>query len=160
MKKWGIALLLAFFVLSGAFAEYYPHKDAKVKIFFPDNWTVDGEPDLMEAYAPDSYALFVSTVLYNDDDLDAALSDVEGLLVEMFDNYDYYDEGIEDEVNGLWRFSMEGYGTMSGVNMEFLIYLYITPSNNYLLMIGFCASDYWESYEGDMYDIVDGVQPL
>ena len=160
MKKWGIALLLSLLVLSGAFAEYYPHSQAEVTIYFPDEWSVDGDPDLMEAYAPDSLAAFISTVVYSDEAKEEAWADVVGVLDEMFDSYDYYDEGVEDSINGLWRFSKIGYGTMSGIDMDFLIYLYKTPTDDYLLLIGFCVSDYWEDYEADLYAIVDGVKPL
>jgi hypothetical protein len=124
-----VVLMMGYIIV---FAGTYEHKNGGVSIWFPDNWRVTMEGDVLEAEAPTQDA-FAQLLMLDVDSLQQAINVYMKEMNGIMRNFRVTSEGENLEWNGLKVYYVEGEGRIEGVDMDTSVSL--TQSNRGIVMM-------------------------
>lgn len=135
MKKltWILAVLIIGYIFASAGT--YEHRNGGVSIWFPDNWRVTMDGDVLEAEAPTQDA-FAQLLMLDVDSLQEAINAYEREMSGIMRNFRITSEGENIEWNGLKVYYVEGEGRIEGVDFDTSISL-IQSNRGIVMMITF-----------------------
>lgn len=160
MKRFmlGMMFMILGFVL--VFGETYEHKEGGISIWFPDNWKVKAEENVLEADAPDEDAYVQLLMLEDVETMDAAIDALVKELDPIVKNFKLTNEGQEEKLNGLNFYLVEGEGMVEGVKMGVSVVLIATPKAQIGMMTLLCPEVVYKKYEKDFEKIIKNIKAI
>lgn len=160
MKK--LIIYIIFILTIGvtlSMAETFDHNAAGMSIWFPDDWTISTEGDMLEASTPDETAyiqlLALSDVKTMDEAVDLYMQEMDNFVK----NFKTIDEGENIEINGLNVFYVDGKGRVEGALMDISIALVVTKKA-IVMIIAFSTEESTARYAKDFEEIVSSVKAI
>jgi predicted Zn-dependent protease len=145
--------------LSLIYSEELVHETAKISIWYPDNWTMDSEEDNLMIADPDEEVVFVY-MLVEADEVEDALDAMDKELLSMVSDLQSTGEPQEDTLNGMNCIFMEAQGNVDKVGVDIGIFMFFTPAQKVLIVMGIVQSAAYEKHEETIGQIIQGIQPL
>lgn len=161
MKRFLTILLTVVFVMAPVVlnAETYKHQDGGISIWFPDNWKINTEENMLEATAPDDSAYAHLLVMGDVETLDAAVEAYGEELDAVVENFQPKSEGEMIKLNGMDGWVVEGTGIVEGVKLEVGIALLVTQKAIVMIMT-FNTPEAAQIYGKDFSNIINSIKPI
>jgi hypothetical protein len=159
MKRLIVLPLLLVFGILVLNAATYDHKDGGISIWFPDDWEVEIDGDVMEAEAPDDDAFLQMLVLPDVETMEAAIDIYTRELEGLIKDFRPTGEGQNIKHNGLDVFYIDGDGYIEGVMMDVSVSLVISPTA-ITMIITFNTKEAAQKYQEDFKGIVNSIKAL
>jgi hypothetical protein len=152
-----IFIVLAFVLVFGG---TYEHKEGGLSIWFPDNWKVKTEEDVLEADAPDEDAYVQLLMLEDAETMETAIDALVEELDPIVKNFKLTTEGQEEKFNGLSFYLVEGEGMVEGVKMGVSVVLIATPKDQIGMMTLLCPEVVYKKYEKDFEKMIKNIKAI
>ena len=158
MKKfvWILAVLMIGYIF--AFAGTFEHKEGGFSIWFPDDWNVTTEGDVLEAEAPTEDA-FAQLLMLEAESLEEAVNAYMGEMSEILNNFRVTSEGEDVEWNGLTVHYVEGEGRIQGVDMDAAVALIQAPGG-IVMMVTFNTEAAGKRYRRLLKQIAQSIRAV
>ena len=158
LKK--IVLGIVILMLSGLLctAGTHTHKDAGMSIWFPDDWKVTADGDMLEATSPGEHA-YVQLMALDVETLDDAVETYTKEIDKIVKNFKTTSEGENKEANGLSIFYIDGNGFVEGVKMDITIALAVTKKA-IVMIVAFSTDEHSDEHDEDIDDIYDSMKAI
>lgn len=160
MKRFMLGMMFIVLGFVMVFGETYEHKDGGLSIWFPDNWKIKTEENVLEADAPDEDAYVQLLMLEDVDTMDAAVDALVEELDPIVKNFKLTNEGQEEKFNGLSFYVVEGEGMVEKVKMGVSVVLIATPTEQIGMMILLCPEVVYKKYEKDFEKIIKNIKAI
>lgn len=141
------------------FAETLSHSTAGVHIWVPDDWSQDGDDNMLIAGDPNEEIIMVFGVL-EADAIDAAIEEMDKELSQIVADAEPVGEPEEVKINGMDALVMDGKGTVEGTPVDMGIALIATPNQKILLVFGVVESSAAAKHEATVEKIMTGIKPM
>lgn len=160
MKRMWLAAVIVVGMVLPAAAGVYTHPEGGLSIWFPDNWQVKPQENVLEADAPGGEAYVQLMMLDDAESLDAAVDSLVQELDPIIQDFQTTSDGEEITANGLKFFVVEGTGMVEGVKMEVSVALIGTRKGKIAMMLLFCPEVFAQKYEQDFNRIVQNIKAM
>lgn len=158
MRKLTLIIIVLVMGYIFAFAGTFEHKDGGFSIWFPDDWKVTTEGDVLEAEAPSQDA-FAQLLMLEAETLEEAVNAYMGEMNELLSNFKVTSEGEDLEWNGLTVYYVEGEGRIEGVDMDAGIALIQAPGG-IVMMVTFNTEEAGKRYRRLLKQIAQSIRAI
>lgn len=134
-------------------------EQAKISIWYPDNWRMQNDDDSVIVSDPDGDVVFFYKIL-DTDDLKKAVAEMHKELGDLVDNPRTADNPIEDKLNGMDRVFIDAGATVQKVPVALGIMLVFTPGKKILIVISMTPRSKSAEYEKIINRLITGVKPM
>ncbi len=158
--SYAVAAFAAASVFGAAlFADTLSHSTAGVNIWVPDNWSQEGDDNMLIAGDPNEEIIMVFGIL-EASEIDAAIEEMDRELSQIVENAEPVGEPEEVKINGMDAIVMDGKGSVEGTPVEMGIALIATPNKKILLVFGVVEATAAEKHEATVEKIMMGIKPM
>ncbi len=159
--KTKLAIGLLIFSLAGisCFADTFTHQTAGMSIWFPDNWKITTEGDMLEAIAPADDAYIQLMALEDVKTMEQAVDIYTEEIDKIVKNFKPISEGENIEINGLNVFYIDGEGYVEKVLMDISLSIIVTRKAM-VMVIGFSERASTEKYEKVFENIISSMKAV
>jgi hypothetical protein len=158
MKKFTLIFAILMIGSSIIPAATYEHRKGGVSIWFPDNWSVTADGDVLEAEAPTQDA-FAQLLMLDVNTLEQAVDVYMREMSDIMSNFRITSEGEDIEWNGLRIYYVEGEGRLQGVDMDTSVSL-IQSNRGIVMMITFNTEEAGKRDRGLHKKIVQSIRAI
>ncbi len=159
MKKIVLGIMVIVMGCLMVSAETYQHKEGGISIWFPDNWKINMEEDLLDATAPDEDAFIQLLILTDVESIEAAVEAYDSELSQIITNYKETQEAQEFEVNGMNGVMLGGEGKIEGIKMEVGVAI-IETKKAYVMLMWYNTPESNPKYEKSYDKIVNSIKSI
>jgi hypothetical protein len=137
----------------------YENKVGGISIWFPDDWEVVSEEELISADAPDGDAFTVLEVLDDVDELSATLDIYGDVLEEYIEDFETQGDPQETEVNGLPAYLIKGQGVVEDEpwNAEVVI---LQTGKAFVMVVNSASADQQKKYSPIFEQVVRSLKKI
>ncbi|MCP5104774.1 MAG: hypothetical protein GY950_15420 [bacterium] len=158
MKKLTYILLILILGFMFAVAGTYEHRNGGVSIWFPDNWRVTMDGDVLEAEAPTQDA-FAQLLTLDVNSLQEAVNVYMNEMSGIMRNFRVTSEVEDMEWNGLRVYYVEGEGRIQGVDFDTSVSL-IQSNRAVVMMVTFNTEEAGKRNRHLYKQIVRSIQAI
>jgi hypothetical protein len=160
MKKARILIFsnLLFLILSSSlYAAEVVNEEARINIWYPDNWKMTSDEDTLMLADPDGEAV-VMYMLLPTAEMEQAIKEINKDLASIIELTEV-GEPKEMEVNGMRSVYLDAQGKIEEVKIGVGIIFIYTPANKLLLVMSMVESGKYEKHEETLAKIIMGIKP-
>jgi len=117
MKKIIFSLIIVAFGCLALHGETFEHQDGGVSIWFPDNWKVTTDGNVLEAEAPTQDAFAQLLVLKDARSLEEGVNAYIREVKKNIKRFNITKQGNQIQRNGLTFYFVEGEGMLNGIDV-------------------------------------------
>lgn len=155
-----LVLTLAVAVVPSALhAKDFEHKDAKVTLWIPDDWTIEAEEELLTATDKAETIGLIFWVV-DADAIETVMKELEKELGKVIKDAEPTGEPTETKVNGMDAMFIDGVGKVEGEKVAWSLGLVVTPAGKVLFTLGMADPEQLSKHEATLEKIMKGLKPM
>ncbi len=138
--------------------QWFMHQAAKVGFWYPDNWQLETEEQVVRLQHSAS-GLSVTFTLLEDTQMEAALQELESIVAEQVHAPQWSSPPDLIELNGLLGVGAEVQGQLDGKPIQMGLFLIERP-NQVLLVVGLGYETALKEHRASLDQILQSIKPL
>lgn len=163
MRKMVFILFIATMLLNMniAFADTftYPSEDPVFSVYFPDNWKIELDEELLNAEPKDGSIYVGLWALEDADDVETAIEVLADELDQFISDIEAEDPQ-EVEINNLNVLVIDGKGKVEGTKVEFSVTLFSPDGETFFIGIYFGTPDAIKVHEEALMEIIQSIKAI